>query len=383
MKLDRSCERIAVIGNSASYAVSFRGELIKTLIQDGHDVFLYCNDYTCATTQAVQDLGATAVHYSLNRSGFNPFADIRATYALSKDLKKRKISVSVSYCAKPAIFGTIASKMADVSKIYAMLEGLGWAFTARPENDSLKCKLIKLVQVILYAVAFRFADKVIFLNQDDESTLKGFPFLGSINSEILGPIGVPEDFLRFKDLDLGTVKFVFVGRLLFDKGIREFIAAADKVKKVFPDAKFIAYGEPDEKNPASLSPQDLKDYRDKGIVQFEGYTTEMVKVYENASVVVLPSYREGFPRTIQEAMGIGRTIIASNVPGCRHAIQHNRHGFLVKPFSSDDLANQMIHLIKNKKLILEMGERSHKHACQNFRADNAATRLKELMFSVS
>lgn len=368
-------EAIAFIGTTAGATLRFRGALIRHFVASGFLVYVFCSDYDQDTKKAVQDLGGIPCDSPLNRTGLNPFQDIIATWRVSRLLRKLSIQKVFCYTVKPVIFGVIASKLANIRHTVGMLEGLGVAFTRRPKGQEkkLKLKIILWVQVFLYFVSFLFLKRLIILNSDDSKDLEKYG-LRARDIRVLGGIGVPSSFLKYYDLPQETV-FLFVGRLLLDKGIREFIQASSLVKKHYPHVVFRICGDYDAQNPSCLSKEELDEALGEGSVEYVGACACVLERLVASSVLVLPSYREGFPRVVQESLAVGRPVIVTDVPGCRDAVVHGEDGFMVSPFSPNDLAEKMTYFIENPHKIKEMGEKGHQKAIQFFNEDRVAKKL--------
>lgn len=358
--------KIALIGTVASSAITFRKDMILALKEKNHKVFVFCVDYTEDTRKQIENLGAVAVDYTLNRAGLNPIRDIIDTIKLSKKLKKLKIDLSFSYFVKPVIFGTIASRLAGIKKRFAMLEGLGYVFTDLPNGITKKQKILRMVQVFLYRVSFPFLDKIIFLNPDDPKDLIEKYNIKIKKVEVLGAIGLNLEEYSFSKTSSEKIRFIFIGRLLAEKGISEYIEAAKIVKKDFLNVEFIVLGGLDEENPGGLKKYELDKLLDDDVIIYPGHVKNVNEWIENSSVFVLPSYREGVPRSTQEAMAIGRAVITTDVPGCRETVVEGINGFFVPPFSADKLAMAMKKFIQNPNLVKSMGAESYKIAKDKF-----------------
>ncbi|MGJ0359269.1 glycosyltransferase family 4 protein [Aliarcobacter cryaerophilus] len=371
--------KIALIGTVAQNAILFRKEMIIALKDKNHEVFVFCTDFTDNTKKQIESFGAVAVDYKLNRAGLNPFMDIIDTIRLSYKLNNLKIDLSFSYFVKPVIFGTIASRIAGVKKIFGMLEGLGYVFTDLPKGVRNKQKLLRLIQVFLYRLSFPFLEKIIFLNKDDRLDLIEKYRIKVKNVEVLGAIGLNLDEYLYSNPPIEKIRFIFIGRLLSEKGIFEYIEAAKIVKKDFPDVEFIVIGGLDEENPGALSKYDLDKLLEDNIIIYPGYVKNVNDWIKNSSVFVLPSYREGFPRSTQEAMAIGRAVITTNVPGCKDTVVNGLNGFLILPFNAQELALIMKRFIDNPVLIKKMGEESYKIAKDKFDSKKINDRLLNLL----
>lgn len=370
--------KIALIGTVAQNAILFRKDMIISLKNKNHDVFVFCTDFTDDTKKQIENFGAIAIDYSLNRAGLNPFKDFIDMIKLSCKLKDLKIDLSFSYFVKPVIFGTLASRIAGVKKIFGMLEGLGYVFTDLPEGVSKKQKILRTIQVFLYKLSFPFLEQIIFLNKDDRRDLIEKYGIKVKNAEVLGGIGLNlEEYLYTRPF-LKKIRFIFIGRLLVEKGIFEYIEAAKIIKKDFPDVEFVVLGALDEENPGGIKKDDLEKLFKDNIIIYPGYVQNVHDWIKDSSVFVLPSYREGFPRSTQEAMAIGRAIITTNVPGCKETVVNGLNGFLVLPFNAEELAFTMKIFINDPDLVEEMGKESYKIAKDKFDSKKVNDRLLSL-----
>lgn len=370
---------IALIGTTAQAALQFRADLIKNLRSKNHSVFVFCNDYTPETKAQIEALGGLPIDSPLSRAGNRPLHDILAVVKLRRLLKERSIECVLSYFAKPAVFGTLAAKYAGIQNRCVMLEGLGWAFTQRPSKQGEGFNLLRTIQMTLFRLALPVAKSVIFLNEDDLKTLRDDARITMKHTAVLGAIGVPQDFFETTPPPSNPVTFIFVGRLLFDKGIREFIGAAKIIKQKYPHTVFKIYGDIDQGNPRSLKPEDVAAIKKENIIDLNAFTPDIKPALKAASCLVLPSYREGFPRTVQEAMAMSRPVIVADVPGCKHAVQNAKTGLIAAPFSPESLAQKMQTLIENPAAIIEIGQAAHEYARENFDGKKQAEKLSALM----
>ena len=371
--------KIFIIGNVASMMINFRKELILKLVEKGHEVFCLVSDYDESSRKEIRRFGAMSIDCRLNAKGVNPIRDILAVIDLIKIIKKHKPSIVFSFFVKPVIFASIAAKIAKVPRIVGMIEGLGGAFTAHKKGQRIKAKFIKNVQILLYKISLPLLDKLIFLNIDDKNELINEHKIKAKNVEILGPIGV--DLINFKYSLAPTkpVSFIFVARLLAEKGIFEYLRAAKIIKSTFKDVKFYVLGAFDEENPFGLKKQDINSYLKDDIVKYIGFVSNVGEWIARSSVFVLPSYREGFPRSTQEAMAIGRAVITTNSVGCKETVIDGVNGFLVSPFNEEDLAQKMRLFIQKPELINKMGKKSRELAERNFDVKKINERLIKMV----
>lgn len=372
---------IVFIGTIASSIYDFRADLIRSLLKQGHQIYAFISQYNAEDVNKIEQLGAIPVTYTLNRGGLNPLADIVATYQLLKKIKNISPDVVFSYFSKPVIFGTLAAKLAKVPRVIGMLEGLGYTFTEQPEGLSHKTKFIRYIQVFLYKIALPMLDKLVFLNPDDPKDLLETYSIKVKKVVILGGIGLnlqEYSYQPVEDISL-PIKFLFIGRLLKEKGIHEFVQAAKLVKKQYPKTQFTILGQIDTFNIGALQQEELDDLIASCVVEYQGQVNNVKDWIANSHVFVLPSYREGVPRSTQEAMAIGRAIITTDVPGCRETVIQNRNGFIIPKWDSKTLAEYMIYFIENPKQIRCMGDESYKIAVDKFDAEKVNQRLQNIL----
>lgn len=374
-------KKIILIGTVASSFYGFRADLIRTFLKKGYQVYAFTSEYTAEDLKKIEKLGATPITYTLNRGGLNPLADIVATYRLLKKIKKVNPDLVFSYFSKPVIFGTMAAKLAKVPHVIGMLEGLGYTFTEQPEGLSKKTQLIKKIQVFLYKIALPQLDQLVFLNPDDPKDLLEKHAIHVKKIEVLGGIGLNLQDYPYQPLSNIhlPLNFLFIGRLLKEKGIYEFVQAAKLVKKIYPDTEFIVLGAIDHHNLGALQQTELDSLISSNIIQYPGHVSNIKDWIADSHVFVLPSYREGVPRSTQEAMATGRAIITTDVPGCRETVINTKNGFIVPKWNPEALAEKMIYFIENPEQTQVMGAESYKIAVEKFDAEKVNQRLVNIL----
>ena len=370
---------IALIGTTGASFYGFRADLIKQLISDGHNVYAFTSEYTDQCLEKIKELGAIPVTYKLSRGGLNPLADISSYFQLKRKFKILKPDIVFSYFAKPVIYGSIAAKFAKVPLIIGMLEGLGYTFTDQPGGIEKKTKLIKSIQVYLYKLSFPCLNKIIFLNSDDKHDLLDEHSIKVPEVHILGGIGLHLEQYPYSIALSDPVKFLFIGRLLKEKGVFELIEAIRIVKSKYPTAHFTILGSIDTQNMGALKQKQLDQLLSENLFEYPGYVTNVQEWILNSSVFVLPSYREGVPRSTQEAMAMGRPVITTDVPGCRETVIDGVNGFLVSKWDSEALAEKMCYFIENPEMLNVMGLESYKIAQENFNVFKVNKKLFEIM----
>lgn len=374
--------KIVLISQNASPGLLiFRADFIKYLTSKGYIVYAFALDFNTDSRAAVEKLGAIPIDYSLSKSGMNPIRDLRDTLSLAKKIKSIEPYVVFSFFVKPSIYGTLAAKLAKVPRRIAMLEGLGYMHTPTKTGFSFKKHILQRVHGLLCSVSYSFADEVIFLNPDDPIDLSKRSILNKSKLKVLGPIGLDLSLYPYVSLDVNKpVRFIFIARLLAEKGIFDYLDAAKIVKKYHPEAEFVVLGGLDPDNPAALNKSQLDKVISENIIIYPGHVSNVSEWIADSHVFVLPSYyREGVPRSAQEAMAIGRAVITTDVPGCRETVKNEVNGFLVPPWAPELLAEKMMLFINNPELLKKMGDESYKIAVENFNVHKVNAKLKEII----
>jgi len=375
-----TCEKkkIALIGSQAFALWNFRGPLIQEMVKRGLEVCALAPDYDDETSKKVDQLGAKPVPYRLSRTGLNPFRDTLDFLSLIFTLLEIKPDVTFSYTIKPVIYGTLAAWILGVPRRYAMIEGLGYAFTAPGEKQELKRRALRTVAQFLYKLTLRRATRVFFLNPDDLNEFVQKRLIHPEKAFLLGPIGV--DLQAFPPVPPVTapITFLLAARLLREKGVREFVEAARQIKAKYPDTRFVLLGGLDT-NPGAIPREEVEGWVKEGLIEWPGHVADVRPYLAQASVFVLPSYREGVPRSIQEAMAMARPIITTDAPGCRETVIPGVNGFLVPVRDVDALVSAMEQFIKEPELIERMGKESRRIAEERFDVHNINRILLEVM----
>lgn len=376
-------KKIALIGTAGSSFYGFRADLIRSLVANGHQIYAFTSEYTEDCLERIKALGAEPVTYQLSRGGLNPFADLKTIIELKRKIIDIKPDVIFSYFTKPVVYGSLAARLSHTPKIIGMIEGLGTPFTIHKNGQSLKVKLIRFIQVSLYKIVFPFLDKIIFLNPDDPIDLIQKNNIKAKKNavQMLGPIGLNLEEYEYKKWDeTQQVSFIFIARLLAEKGIFDYLEAAKIVKHKYPNVTFKIIGGLDTENPYGLTKQQLDEVIATGVIEYPGFVTDVAKRIQDSAVFVLPSYyREGVPRSTQEAMAIGRPVITTDVPGCRETVVDGLNGFLVPKWDPKALAEKMCYFIENPEQINIMGLEGYRIAQENFDVSKVNKKLFEIM----
>lgn len=355
---------IAVISSQAGSLVNFRGELIKEFAARNIKVFAFAPDFAPATRSQVEALGAIPVDYHLSRTGMNPVRDLRSLVSLFSALKRLKPDGCFAYTIKPVIYGTLAAWAAGVGRRFALISGLGYVFTESESGSSFKRKILRRMVIVLYKSALAMAEKVFFQNTDDLSLFVNWRIVGNGKAVRVNGSGVNIERWRPVSPVIKPVTFLMAARLLREKGIVEYAEACRMIKAKHPNVRTIILGDLDT-NPGALSREIVEGWKNEGILEWPGHV-DVVPWYSQASVFVLPSYREGVPRSTQEAMAMGRAVITTDAPGCRETVIDGVNGFLVPVRSAAGLAEAMEKFIHQPQLITIMGGASRRLAEERF-----------------
>lgn len=370
-------KRFGIIGNQAFSLINFRAPLIREIATRGHEVFALAPDFDGKTREQLRELGAHPISISLSRTGLNPLRDAADLIRLRSVLRRLQLDVVLGFAIKPVIYGILAAWLANVPRRFALIAGLGYAF-----RDDVRANLpsvaLHYVACSLYKVALRRADKVFMQNPDDATD---FVRLGILTPDKIVPVngtGVDlEDWPVLPTL-VEPPTFILAARLLVEKGILDYIEAARLVKEVHPEARFILLGGLDC-NPNAISASDVLTWVNEGIIEWPGHVNVRSWLAQ-ASVFVLPSYyREGVPRSIQEAMAAGRPVITTDTPGCRETVVNGLNGFLVPPREPLALAAAMTRFIDDPGLVSVMGTASRSYVEKKFDVRNVNAAMIEAM----
>ena len=352
---------VVVFGSYAPSLILFRKHLIAALVSRGYKVVAMAPGISPEVEKAVRHLGAETHEVPMENNSLDPWATIRSYRALVAILREVAPHAIIAYTIKPVTIGALAASRAGVPKFVAMITGLGFAFT---EGGGLKRFLSRLVATTLYKSALRRATAILFQNDDDRRHFKALNLLpGDRPVTIVNGSGI--DLVEFAPTPLPDRPiFLMISRLLGDKGVREYGEAAIRLKREYPHVTFRLVGYFDQ-SPDALG-QDELDQMIAGGIEYIGKLEDVRPALAACSVYVLPSYREGTPRSVLEAMAMGRPIVTTDAPGCRETVEPGRNGFLVPPREAGPLAQAMERFIIEPALIEHMGAESRALAEQKY-----------------
>jgi len=349
--------RFLLVGGFAESLLNFRGALIDELLRNGVEVHVAAPGLDDGeVAQVLRKRGAIPHDIPLQRTGMNPLADMGALFSLWRLMVRLRPEAFLGYTIKPVIYGLLAARLAGVKRRYALITGLGYAFQDRPAG--LKARLISGVARTLYRLALKCAHRVFFQNPDDEALFRALGLLAEgAASEVVNGSGVDTGYFSHVPVPEGKTVFLMIARLLGAKGVREYAQAAARLRRQHPHVSFQLAGWLDE-GPDSIAADELAAWVDSGALEYLGRLADVRPALSGCTVYVLPSYREGMPRTVLEAMATGRAVITTDAPGCRETVTDGDNGYLVPVADSGELAAVMRRFIAAPDLAREMGDRS-------------------------
>ena len=355
---------VAVISSSAPSLSNFRGPLLAALVSRGVTVHALAPDYDDVTRERVRQRGAIPVDIKMDRTGIHPFRDLLSVIHIARTLRRLKVDATFAYFIKPVIFGSIAAFVARVPRRFALIAGLGYVFTDDGVPD-MRRSVLRAVVSVLYRFALATCTRVFFQNRDDMVELSHIAHIVSEKAILTNGTGVEIANLQPAPVPDGPPVFLFVGRLLREKGVEQLVAAAKLVRFDHPEVRVRLVGGFDS-NPGSIDQEriDRDGWRDA--VELVGHVSDVAAEIRASTVFVLPSWREGKPRSTQEAMAFGRAVITSDAPGCRDTVREGVNGFLVPLRDPVALAAAMRRFVREPELARRMGRESRAMAEELF-----------------
>ncbi len=352
-------KKIVLIASHAPSLIPFRGDFMVELIQNNYEVYAAAPNFdeNEAAKEKLSSMGITPVEFKLHRTGLNPFKDIQSIFSIKKMIRENEIDIVFPYTIKPVIYGSLAASSLKLP-IISLISGLGYTFT----GVSLKARLLQKVTSMLYRMALRKNRAVVFQNKDDKDLFLTKKILSPTqNYHVVNGSGVNLDRYAAKNPGNTTDKvvFVFVARLIREKGIELYIKAAKKLKEKYPLAEFHVIGMKLAKDTSSLDQTLFQEAIDNNYIIHHGAQSRVDLFLAKSDVFVLPTYyREGVPRSILEALSVGLPIITTNTPGCKETIIGGENGVLIEPQNLEQLIDALELFLKDKNNIKAMGLKS-------------------------
>ena len=360
---------VVIIGALPESLTNFRGDLIRAMVAAGHHVTAMAAPASAEQVSEIERTGAKFRAFDIERNGLNPLADLKTLRSLGLALRELAPDVVLAYTIKPVIWGGLALRLSSAGKrrprFFALITGLGFAF----EGRGVFRRTLTGVASNLYAGALKRASGVIFQNTDNRDTFLKLGIVDAGQCHVVDGSGV--DTARFIPMPLPPltaidgVVFLTIARLLGEKGLREYVEAARKVKAQQRSATFHIVG-PTDPSPDGIPLQELEAWQHEGVVNWHGPSRDVSAFIARCHVYVLPSYHEGMPRTVLEAMSMGRPILTTDVSGCRETVVAGVNGYLVPKADAPALAERMLWFIDHRDAWQKMGDASRALSVERF-----------------
>lgn len=348
--------KIAVLSSHTPSLFWFRMDMMLAFIAHGHEVVAVGNESKAEWSEKFSSQGIKYRQAFIQRNGTNPVNDIKTLFSLKKILKEEKPDKLFTYQAKTVIYGGIAANQLGITEVYPLIAGMGSVFL----SNSVKSRLIRGILVNEYRIGMKNSPKVFFQNPDD---IKIF-----VENKIIAK----EKVVMINGSGVNTVKFsvqpmpekfgfLCISRLIRDKGVGEYLEACRIVKARYSNVRCLLVG-PFDTNPSAITKDELQPFIDEGIIEYFGEQADVRPYLAQCSVYVLPSYREGTPKTVLEAMSTGRAVITTDAPGCRETVIDGENGYLVPIKDVAALADKMESLISSPSIVQQMALTGRKMA---------------------
>lgn len=362
--------KIFLIATKSESVLTFRKGLIGELKRNGHSVGIIAHDKK--REKDIVALGAKFYCVEQDNRGINPFAILQYQNKIKQILKMESPDFVFTFQLKPNTFGVFAAKATGIEKIFCMVEGVGDVFI----NQSIKWKTIRAVVCSLYQRAFKNAQKIFFLNNDDKEEFVARGLVPEEKSEVIPGVGVDLEHFAGKPLQSNNT-FLMIARMLKTKGVFEYCACARAVKEKYPDVQFNYLGEE-----GTVKLADIQEYITDGSVNYLGTTRDVRPYLDDCTMLILPSYREGLSMSIMEAEAVGRGIITTDTAGCRDAVADGYNGYLVPVRDYEAIAQKCFDIIEHPDEAVRLGANSRSFAETHFDQRKINEKLVAIIQSV-
>ncbi len=354
--------KVILVANTSWFLRNFEGSLIRELLDHGETVMTVSPEDVHGAW--FRSLRVDHRRVPLDRKGVNPLTDMATLGRLARLYRRERPDAILHNTVKPVIFGTMAARIARVPRVVNMIPGLGYVFT----GDSVRQRVLQQLVLRLYRIAFRYSHLVLFQNEDDRMFFFQRGALARARSAVVPGLGVDTTHFReaVENSNHQRTVFLMIGRVLGDKGVREFVEAARLVRATNMTVDCQLLGPFDPENPSAIDRKVVEGWQKEGLIEYIDAVDDVRPILARADVLVLPSYREGTPNAVLEAMAMGKPVIATNVPGCKDAVVHGTTGMLVPPRDAPALARAMLALAGDRALRVAMGRAGRHRAVENY-----------------
>lgn len=359
--------KVALVANTDWYLYNYKLAFAAELARRGHDITLVSppGEYH----HFFAEFGFRWVPLSFSRKGINPLEECLAVLRFISFYRARRYDLVHHFTIKPVLYGSLAAKLIRVPHIINSIAGLGYLFAATVPGRGLAQRSV----LFLYRLALKDTT-VIFQNPEHREFFLANTVVGREDSGVVLGSGVDLTEFAAAPEPVGTPIVLMASRLIWEKGVREFVAAASGHRRGQLSARYVLVGAPDPGNPSSVPQSQLEDWHSKGLIEWWGWQDNMPEVLRSASIVCLPSfYGEGLPRVLVEAAAIGRAVIAADIPGSREVVRHGENGFLIPPGNQKELRVAIETLLLDPELRKKMGQAGRRIAQENFSIERINT----------
>jgi glycosyltransferase involved in cell wall biosynthesis len=354
--------KICVFVNVDWFILSHFTDYLKKIVAQNFDVtVLTLNTGRC---EEIRALGVTVIELDLHRGYSNLYSELKSWVEIYRTLRTLSPDVLELITIKPVLYGGLVAKILKINKTVFYMSGLGAVFTNQTNFGRAKATIVTYVYKFIMSST---STAVIVENEDDRHVFSSKIGLAGKQINLIPGVGVDmNQFFPANRRILGNLRVALVSRLLYDKGVLEFVEAAKLCKSTRPEVEFLLVGDTDPTNPASLSQKDLEDFRGHNTVKLLGHSTDVASLMKTFDILVLPSYREGFPKVIMEAAATGLPVVTTDVTGCRSAVVHNETGLIVPSKNVEALEKSIGKLLDSPTLRSAMGANAREFAALNF-----------------
>lgn len=359
--------KIAILSSHTPSIFWFRMDMMKEFLSRGHEVYAIANEPEELWKQRFFENGITYRQIITSRNSVNPLQDLHTFRSIKQILREIQPDKLFTFQAKTVIYGGIAANLLGIKETYPLIAGVGSLFL----KDDLRTKLLRRVLVTEYKLGMKHSAAVFFQNTDDEKTFRDYGIIRKQKVQLLNGSGVNVDHFLPADMP-DSCTFLCISRLIRDKGVYEYLQACREIRIRHPQVRCLLVG-PYDTNPSALKPEELQQFVEDGSIEYFGNQDDVRPFLAQCSVYVLPSYREGTPKTVLEAMACGRAVITTDVPGCRETVKDGENGFLIPAKDVGALIEKMEYMLGHREDVVRMGRigRSTAEAVFDVRKVNA------------
>lgn len=369
-KINNSEKTVMVLSCHTHSLFWFRTEMMKDFKALGYNVVAAGQLPEEEWEEKFAHFGIKYRQIDAERNGTNPLNDLKTLVSILKVIKQEKPDIIFTYQAKTVIYGGVAARLKGIKEVYPLIAGLGSVLIG---EDSP----VKKLMMLEYKIAFKFAKKVMFQNPDDMEFFTENSLIKADKCYMINGSGVDTD--KFLPMPLPEkTAFLCISRLIRDKGVGEYIDAAREIHKKYPDVRCLLVG-PYDTNPSAITEEELQKYIDDGSIEYFGEQTDIRPYMQMCNVFVLPSYREGTPKTVLEAMSCGRAVITTDAPGCRETVKNKVNGILIPVRDTESLIKVMEAFILYPKTAEPMGREGRKIAVEKYDVKKVNASIIEIM----